>query len=90
LPPTLEITHLPDCGFQADISHGKACITRGASELHQGEIEMLRLAFYLGGFGAALAACYVYLDQKRARRRVPAKDAAAMLQKAWADHHTIV
>jgi hypothetical protein len=51
---------------------------------------MLRLAFYVSGLTAALAAYYVYLDQKRTTRRIPVKDAAALLQKAWADHHTVV
>jgi hypothetical protein len=49
---------------------------------------MLRLAFYVGGVAAGLAAWMVWRDQIRANRRVPAKEAAAMLAEAWADHHT--
>ncbi len=49
---------------------------------------MSRLALYIGGVSAILAACVVFGDQRRATRRVPVKRAAAMLQKAWADHHT--
>jgi hypothetical protein len=49
---------------------------------------MFRLALYVGGIAAGLAALVVWRDQSRARRRVPVKDAAAMLSEAWADHHT--
>jgi hypothetical protein len=49
---------------------------------------MMRLALYIGGLSAALAACVVIQYQKRPLRRVPVKDAAAMLRQAWADHHT--
>jgi hypothetical protein len=49
---------------------------------------MLRLALYVGGVAAGLAAWLVWRDQVNAVRRVPVKQAAAMLQEAWADHHT--
>jgi len=49
---------------------------------------MLRLALYVGGLAAAVAACVVWRNQQRAMRKVPVKEAAAMLQQAWADHHT--
>jgi hypothetical protein len=49
---------------------------------------MVRLAFYIGGVSVALAACVVYQSKRRAMRRVPATEAAALLQRAWADHHT--
>jgi hypothetical protein len=62
----------------------------GASELELsgGFLVMLRFALYLGGVSAAVAAWVFFGDQKRANRRVPVKKAAAMLQEAWADHHT--
>src|SRR3954447_15926034 len=49
---------------------------------------MLRVALYLGGVSAAVAAWVVFGTQNRAGR-IPVKKAAAMLQEAWADHHTI-
>jgi hypothetical protein len=49
---------------------------------------MLRFALYLSGVSAALAAWVVLGENKRAARRVPVKKAAALLQEAWADHHT--
>jgi len=49
---------------------------------------MLRVALYLGGASAALAAWVLFGNQNSASRRVPAAKAAAMLQEAWADHHT--
>jgi len=51
---------------------------------------MLRVALYLGGVSAALAAWVVFGNQNRAARTIPAKKAAATLQEAWADHHTTV
>ncbi len=49
---------------------------------------MLRVALYLGGVSAALAAWVVFENWNSATRIVPAAKAAAMLQQAWADHHT--
>jgi hypothetical protein len=49
---------------------------------------MLRIALYVGGVAAGLAAWVIWRDQIRATRRVPVKEAAALLQQAWADHHT--
>ena len=49
---------------------------------------MLRVALYLGGASAALAAWVLFGSQNRATRRIPVTKAAAMLQEAWADHHT--
>jgi hypothetical protein len=49
---------------------------------------MMRIVCYLGGIAAALAAYVALQNQRRAMRRVPVKEAAAMLQNAWADHHT--
>jgi len=49
---------------------------------------MLRFALYLAGISTAVAAYVAYQKQKRAMRRIPVKEAAALLQQAWADHHT--
>jgi hypothetical protein len=48
---------------------------------------MIRLSLYVLGVSAFLAAWAVYQDQRK-RRPVPVKKAAAMLEEAWADHHT--
>jgi len=50
---------------------------------------MMRLALYTTAVSAALAACIVIRRRVIASRPVPAKKAAAMLQQAWADHHTV-
>ncbi len=44
---------------------------------------MNRLALYLGGISAAMAAMVLFHDKQRAARRVPATKAAAMLKAAW-------
>jgi hypothetical protein len=49
---------------------------------------MLRFALCVCGISAAVAAWAVLADQKSARRFIPVKKAAAMLQEAWADQHT--
>ena len=52
---------------------------------------MLRWALYVSGVSAGLAAWVLFGDKNRVARRqgrVPVKQAAAMLQEAWADHHT--
>ena len=49
---------------------------------------MFRIAMYVGGVAAGIAALMVWQDRVRAMRRVPAKEAAEMLREAWADHHT--
>jgi hypothetical protein len=49
---------------------------------------MIRWALYIAGISAGFAACMVWREQRRATRRVPVKEAAALLQQAWADHHT--
>jgi len=49
---------------------------------------MSRFVVYLGGLSAALAAWVVFGNRNRAGRVIPAAKAAAMLQEAWADHHT--
>src|SRR3954463_4923913 len=52
---------------------------------------MLRWALYVSGVSAGLAAWVIFGDKNRVARRqgrVPVKQAAAMLQEAWADHHT--
>jgi hypothetical protein len=49
---------------------------------------MSRLALYIAGVSAALAAFVAIRKQQRLHRRVPVKEAAAMLQNAWANHHT--
>jgi len=49
---------------------------------------MMRLALYMGGVSAALVAWIIAGNRIRASRPVPAKQAAAMLRRAWADHHT--
>ena len=48
---------------------------------------MMRFALYLG-VSAALVAWIIAGNRNRTTRRVPVKQAAAMLQEAWADHHT--
>jgi hypothetical protein len=67
------------------------CISRHNPriELHQygGKLRMIRLSLYVLGISAFVAAWAVYQDQRK-RRPVPVKKAAAMLQQAWADHHT--
>lgn len=50
---------------------------------------MMRLALYASAVSAALATCVVIHYRTVASRPVPAKKAAEMLQKAWADHHTV-
>jgi len=49
---------------------------------------MIRFALYACGVAAGVGAWLVWRDQNRAMRRVPVQEAAAMLQQAWADHHT--
>jgi hypothetical protein len=49
---------------------------------------MARISFYVLGVGAGLAATIVWINRLRAMRPVPVKQAAAMLQEAWADHRT--
>ena len=49
---------------------------------------MLRFFLYVGGVSAGLAAWLVLENRNRANRVIPATKAAAMLQEAWADHHT--
>jgi hypothetical protein len=49
---------------------------------------MIRIAMYVGGVAAGVAAWMVWRDRVRATRRVPAKEAAEMLKAAWADYHT--
>jgi hypothetical protein len=49
---------------------------------------MLRFFLYVGGVSAGLAAWLVFENRNRASRVIPATKAAAMLQEAWADHHT--
>jgi hypothetical protein len=49
---------------------------------------MFRISLYTLGISACIVAWAVY-DDERKRRRVPVGKAAAMLQKAWADHHTV-
>jgi len=66
----------------------------GSSELHPiGEEPrsafMKRLALYASAISATLAACIVIRRRIVASRPVPAKKAAAMLQRAWADNHTV-
>jgi hypothetical protein len=48
---------------------------------------MSRLAFFLCASITGLTG-WLFLEHKRATRHVPARDAAAMLAQAWADHHT--
>ena len=49
---------------------------------------MFRIALYVGGMAAGVAAFLVWQDRRRATRRVPAKDAAELLRAAWSDYHT--
>ena len=49
---------------------------------------MARLSLYLIGIAAGVAAIVTYRDRKNPDRRMPVRKAAAMLQEAWADHHT--
>lgn len=48
---------------------------------------MLRLSLYVLGLSAFVAAWAVYQKQQKTKP-IPVKKAAAMLQEAWADHHT--
>ncbi len=48
---------------------------------------MFRLSLYVLGISAFLAACAAYRHQQM-KKPIPVKKAAAMLQQAWADHHT--
>jgi hypothetical protein len=48
---------------------------------------MLRLSLYVLGLSAFVATWAVYQDQQK-KKPIPVKKAAAMLQEAWADHHT--
>lgn len=49
---------------------------------------MSRLALYIIGVSSVLTAWAIYKRRADARRPIPAKQAAAMLQEAWADYHT--
>jgi hypothetical protein len=49
---------------------------------------MFRIAMYVGGVAAGVAAFMVWQDRVRAMRKVPAKVAAEQLKAAWADYHT--
>jgi hypothetical protein len=51
---------------------------------------MFRLALYIFGISSCAAALLAYKKQKDAKRPIPVKEAAAKLQKAWADSHTYV
>jgi hypothetical protein len=48
---------------------------------------MLRIAMYVGGMAAGVAAWMVYREV-RAHRKVPVQQAAERLKAAWADYHT--
>ena len=48
---------------------------------------MFRSFLYVVGFAVFAAAWAVYQEQRRLHH-LPANKAAAMLKKAWADHHT--
>jgi len=49
---------------------------------------MLRISLYALGISAFITAWAVYTEERK-RRHVPVTKAAAMLQKAWSDHHTV-
>jgi hypothetical protein len=49
---------------------------------------MLRIAMYVGGMAAGIAAWVVWQNQVRAHRKVPVQQAAEQLKAAWADYHT--
>jgi hypothetical protein len=48
---------------------------------------MIRLSLYVLGVSAFAAAWAVYQNQQK-KKPIPVSKAAAMLQQAWADHHT--
>jgi len=48
---------------------------------------MIRIAMYVSGMAAGIAAWMIYRDV-RAHRKVPVQQAAAQLKAAWADYHT--
>lgn len=58
---------------------------------------MNRIALYLAGISATVAAWMMFRDYMTLpgrfstgpNRPVPARKAAEMLQEAWADHHTV-
>ncbi len=52
---------------------------------------MNRFALYLAGVSALATAWVVFRNRMAvdpSRKRIPVQQAAAMLQQAWADHHT--
>jgi hypothetical protein len=49
---------------------------------------MSRIVSCLGGLLSAYAAYLILSSNSRARRKIPAQRAAALLRAAWADHHT--
>lgn len=48
---------------------------------------MFRVSLYVLGVSALAAAWAAYRNQQM-KKPVPVQKAAAMLQQAWADHHT--
>jgi len=50
---------------------------------------MFRIAMCVSGIAVALVALMAWQDRARTTRRVPAKEAAEQLKRAWADYHTV-
>lgn len=49
---------------------------------------MIRMALYLAGISAGIAALTMYRRKIVQNRRVPVREAANLLQQAWADNRT--
>jgi hypothetical protein len=49
---------------------------------------MIRIALYVSGVAAGIAALMLWRDRVRAMRPVPVTEAAEKLRAAWADYHT--
>ena len=48
---------------------------------------MFRLSLYVVGISSFVAAWAIYRNEQK-KKPMPVTKAAAMLQQAWADHHT--
>lgn len=53
------------------------------------KLHMFRLSLYVVGISACVVAWAVYRNEQK-KIPMPVTKAAAMLQQAWADHHTSV
>ena len=65
-------------------------LRKSSIEVAKWRNKMFRLALYIFGISSCAAALLAYKGQMDAKRPIPVKEAAAKLQKAWADSHTYV